>query len=431
MTEGKLDPVGQLLRERVISLSTEVSVPDWQLVVRQRPPGRQNNRISRVILIAGAAFVAAIVAVAVIVLPRTGSHYQARAHHVKFGNYILAVRDLPLAEKAAPALSGTHLLSRTMPLKTSNYASIAFGAHSVWLLAPLGAQTGSPCGKLVRVNATSAEVTGSVPIRLCPAAVAYGDGSVWVLSFQIGVRGLQLTQVNPATFAIISENTIAGGRHGITPAGDTGAKYMFVAATNGRIFLAVQDHGGGEIMVVNASSRRVTRMVTIPAGDGPITAMGSNSSYLWAGTANGWILALDPATGIVHIAKHLGTYVVSVSASAVSVWISVNLPVPSHASYPGLDILRLDPSTGALEEDTGLPMTFVATDGSSVWALGSAPPYASEAGLVVQIDPANGAILHRVHIPAPGYNVPDTIGVYMDHAWVVNDFLGVLTRVSP
>jgi len=351
---------------------------------------------------------------------------------VRFGNYVLAVKDLPSVAKAVPALSGAHLLTRSMPLKTADHASIAFGDHSVWVLAPLGAQTRPPCGRLVRVSAVSGKVTGSVPVRLCPAAVGYGDGSAWVLSFQIGRRGFQLTQVDPTTLAVAWVTTIDGGRHGITPAGDTGAKYMFVAAAHGNVFLAFQDQrGGGQITTLNAASGRPIHTAVIPVGEGPVTALGANRSDLWAGTANGWVLALDPATGTVHIAKHLGSRVVSLSASASGVWVSVNLPVPFHASYPGLDILRLDPVTGAIADDTGLPMTFVASDGSSVWALGSAPPYASAAGLVAQIDPVNGMIIRRAQLPAPGYEAPDTIGDYARRAWVVNDFLGALTRIGP
>lgn len=38
---------------------------------------------------------------------------------------------------------------------------------------------------------------------------------------------------------------------------------------------------------------------------------------------------------------------------------------------PHLGLLRLDPASGRLESDTGLWMWYVATDGSSVWALGT------------------------------------------------------------
>jgi outer membrane protein assembly factor BamB len=383
-------------------------------------------------LAAGIAAVAAVAVIAVIALSGAGGREQTRAFHVRFGGHVLVVRDLLTVQKAAPVIAGSHIVTRALRLKTANHASIAFGGGSAWVLSPTGAQATSPCGKLLRVNASSVTVTGSVPIRLCPAAVAYGDGAVWVLSFQIGVRGFQLTRINPGTLALTSVTTIDAGAHRITPAGDTGAKYMFVAAANGKVFVVVQDRSGGaQLTVLDAASGHPWHQAVIPAGDGPVTALGSNGSAVWAGTANGWVFALDPVTGTVRAARQAGTRVVSMSVSATAVWVSVNLPVPARAAYPGLAILRLDPVTGKLTKDTGLPMAYVAAEGPSLWALSSAPPDTSASGLVAEINPANGAITRRASLPAPGYQMPDTIGVYQRHAWVINDFLGTLTRIAP
>jgi hypothetical protein len=51
-------------------------------------------------------------------------------------------------------------------------------------------------------------LTGSVSLRLCPSAVTYGAGSVWVLSFQIGVPGFQIARVNPATLGVTFATTV-------------------------------------------------------------------------------------------------------------------------------------------------------------------------------------------------------------------------------
>jgi len=383
-------------------------------------------------LAAAIAAVAAVAVIAVIALSGPGGRDQARAFHVRFGGHVLAVRDLLSVQNAAPVIASSHLVTRTMHATTANHASIVFGNGSAWVLSPTGTRATPPCGRLLRVNASSVTVTGSVPIRLCPAAVAYGDGAVWVLSFQIGVHGFQLTRVDPGTLMVTSVTTIDAGAHGITPAGDTGAKYMFVAAANGKVFVTVQDQSGGaQLTVLDAASGRPRHRAVIPAGDGPVTALGANGIAVWAGTANGWVLAFDPATGTIRAARQAGTRVVSMSVSAAAVWVSVNLPVPARAAYPGLAILRLDPGTGKLTEDTGLPMAYVAAGGPSVWALSSATPYMSASGLVAEINPATGAIIRRADLPAPGYQAPGTIGVYRRHAWVINDFLGTLTRIAP
>jgi hypothetical protein len=207
---------------------------------------------------------------------------------------------------------------------------------------------------------------------------------------------------------------------------------VLATATSRNVYISVPgQHGGAQITVMDALTRRFTSRLTVPVIDGPVTALGANKSRVWAGTANGWVLGLDPATAAIRAAHHLGTRVVSLSAASTGVWVSVNLPVPAQAPYPGLDVLRLDPVTGALTQDTGLPMSYVATDGSSVWALGSAPPYRSAAGLVAQLNPATGAIIRRAQLPAPGSQTPGTIGVHGGRAWVLNDLLGRVARITP
>lgn len=76
-------------------------------------------------------------------------------------------------------------------------------------------------------------------------------------------------------------------------------------------------------------------------------------------------------------------------------------------------------------------MTFVSTDGTSVWAVGSAPPYGSDAGLLAKIAATAGTMSDKAQLPATGYNVPDTLGVYAGTAWIINDGAGTLTRISP
>jgi hypothetical protein len=435
MTDSGFDPVGQLLRDEAVKVAAQVTAPDWRSVIALHARRRKRRRALRVI-VAAAALTVAAVAIAVTMRSGAGGHHNAAqrsavaAYPVRFAGHVFLVRDLPTLQKQTASVSRSRIVTRSLSIKTANYASIAFGAGSTWVLAPVGGQVTSPCGKLARVNAANAAVTGSVPIRLCPAAVAYGDGSVWVLSFQIGVRGFQLARINPTTLAITAGTTIDGGPGGITPQGDTGAKYVFVTVAGRHVFAALQDQTGAEqVVIVDASTGQPVHTTRLSLSYGPLTGLDANHSAVWAGTVNGWVLALDPATGAVRSARQLGTRVASLSASDAAIWVTVNLPTPPRASYPGLDVLRLDPRTGSLADDTGLAMTFVATDGTSVWALGSAPPYASEAGLVTQVNPATGSMIKRAELPAPGYQAPDTVGVHYGSAWVINDFLGTLTRI--
>jgi hypothetical protein len=428
MTDTMPDPVARALREGAAQAAAQTTAPPRPLVA-ERHARRDKQRLRRVSLATGAVLAAAAITVAVAVLLPAGEHRpQAAAHPMRFGNHILMVRDLLAMQKTARSVPGARVVTRALRLKAPNHAALAFGAGSAWVLSPVGSQSGPVCGKLIRVSTHTLKRTGSVPFRLCPSAVAFGDGAVWVLSFQIGDRGYQVARIDPVTLGV----TFVTIDESIIPAGDTGAKYMFLTVADGKVFAAVQGRlGGAQITALDTTSGTLVYSAALPAAYGPLTALTANRDAVWAGTANGWVLRIDPLTDSVSAARRLGTRVVSLSASSASIWVSVSLPVPSHATYPGLDILRLSPLTGSVKDDTGLPMTFVAAGGSGVWALGSAPPYTSDAGLVAEIDPATGAIVRKASLPAPRAQAPDTIGVYEGTAWFVNDFLGTITRIDP
>lgn len=427
MADTLPDPVAPALHEGAAHVAAQTATPPWPLAA-ERHTRRSKQRLRRISLATGAVLAAAAITAAVL-LPAGGHRPQAAAHPVRFGNHILMVRDLLAIQKTARPVPGARVVTHALRLKTPNYAALAFGAGSAWVLSPAGSQSGHVCGKLVRVSIRTLNVTGSVPFRLCPSAVAFGEGAVWVLCFQIGVRGYQVTRIDPITLGVTFVTTID---RSITPAGDTGAKYMFLTVAGGKVFAAVQGRlGGAQITALDTTSGKPVSSAVLPAAYGPLTALTADNEAVWAGTSNGWVLRIDPLTDSVSAARHLGTRVASLSASPTSIWASVNLPVPSGATYPGLDILRLSPLTGSLKDDTGLPMTFVAAGGSGVWALGSAPPYTSGAGLVAQINPATGAIARKANLPALRAQAPDTIGVYQGTVWVLNDFLGTITRVAP
>jgi hypothetical protein len=428
------DPFGQLLRDRVASVAAQVSVPDWRRVIEYRARRRARRQVRRISM--AVTVLASAAAVVVAVVPITGAAPLAAGRaagplHVTYGGYRLLVRNLPAAAAAAPRIPSSQVSLRRLLVRSPNHASIAFGARSAWVLAAATATRAPYCGRLLRVSEASAAVTASLPARLCPNAVTYGSRSVWVVSSQIGL-GYRLAQVNPSTLATTSVTTISGGRHGIVPTGDTGSKYTLAAASSRNVYVSVpSQHGGAQISVLDAITKRLTAVLNVPGRVGAVTALSASGSKVWAGTANGWVLGLDPATAAIRAFQHIGTRIVSLAAASTAVWVSVNLPVPRYSRSPGLDILRLDPRTGVLSRDTGLPMTYVATDGSEVWALGSAPPFASESGLVAQLNPVTGAILRAARLPARGYLAPDTIGVTAGHAWVLDDFLGQLARIGP
>src|SRR5262249_10668012 len=305
MTDIRPDPVARALREGAAHVAAQTTTPPWPLVA-ERHTRRNKQRLRRISLATGAVLATAVITVAVAVLLPAGGHRpRAEAHPVRFGNHILMVRDLLAIQKTAPRVPNARVVTRALRLKTPNHASLAFGAGSAWVLSPAGSQSGSPCGKLIRVNTATLNPTGSVPFRLCPSAVTYGDGAVWVLSFQIGVRGYQVARIDPITLGVTFVTTI---EQTITPAGDTGAKYMFLTVAGGKVFAAVQGRlGGAQITALDTTSGKPVHSAALPSTYGPLTALAADDKAVWAGTFNGWVLRIDPLTGSIGTAQHLGT----------------------------------------------------------------------------------------------------------------------------
>ena len=438
-TEHGDDPIGSVLRDVATAVERAVVPPDVRFIAQRARRLEHRRRYRRVsvaalvvLIVVGATAAAAVVLPGHRRPPGPAGIAAVPSHVARFGDVQLVVKDLPVVARRATSIPASNVTSLHLPVASANHASVAFGAGNVWVLEHTATGTSAPCGRLVAVRATSAQVVGSVPIDLCPDALAYGAGSVWVLSSKIGVTGYQLVRVDPSTFTVRSTLDLDGGPGDVTPQGDTGVKDQFVTVGSGQVVVAVQEpSGAAQLTALDEATATVTRSVTLPRSDGPVTGLGAAGSTVWVGTANGWVISFDPSSGALSRSVRLGTRVASLAAAGSELWVTVNVPVPPHATYPGLDTLRLDPTTGKIAQDTGLPMTFVSTDGTSVWALGSAPPYRSDAGLLAKIAAVAGTMSDKAQLPVTGYNVPDTLGVYAGTAWVINDLAGTLTRISP
>ncbi|MHB1712519.1 MAG: hypothetical protein ACYCV7_14165, partial [Acidimicrobiales bacterium] len=319
--EHQGDRLGSLLQGVATRIEREVLPPDPRFIT-QRTDRHQRRQKYRLLSLATAVVLVAGAVAASVVLPGSTARHRAGAgrsvavasYPIRFGNVRLVVKDLPAIQKNATTIASSKIMSLQLPVVSANYSSIAFGDGSAWVLEHTGGSAPAPCGKLIAVNVSSGTVSGSVPISPCPDAVAYGAGSVWVLSFQIGVTGYQLVQVDPSTLSVLSTVTLDGGSGGVTPRGDTGAKYLFVSVDGGDVIAAVQGQAGNsEVVEVNATNGSIIRSVTVPAPDGPVTALGANSSAVWVGTANGWVLSCNPQNGALSTGQRLGIRVASLS----------------------------------------------------------------------------------------------------------------------
>ena len=413
------DRISSILQEIARRVEREVNAPDPRLIT-QRTHRRQRRRL---VAVAAALVVIAGAITTSVVLTRSSRRtpVAVASYPVQFENTRLVVKDLLEIQANTAAIAKSKITSLQLSVTSANNSSIAFGDGSVWVLDDAGGNAPAPCGKKEKVVLIKAD-----------EAVAYGAGSVWVLSSQINVTGYQLVQVDPSTLTVRSTTIIDGGGGGITPLGDTGVKYEDVSVDGNDVIASIQSAtGNGELFEVNATSGTIVASVTVPSADGPVTALGTNSAAVWVGTVNGWVLSFKPQSGVLSSGHRLGARIASLAASNSGVWVTANVPVSANANYPGLDTLRLDPVTGTIAKDTGLPMVFVSTDGTSVWVMSSAAPYNSAAGLVANIDPVTGDMNEQAELPVENDKYPNTLGVYEGSAWVINDDGGTLTKVSP
>jgi hypothetical protein len=316
-----------------------------------------------------------------------------------------------------------------LPVVTPDYAAIAIGAGRVFVLER---GSGTACGTLAAVSPLTLHIEGRLSLLSCPDALAYGDGAVWVLSSRIGVAGYDLTQVSPSTLVARSTTVLDGGPNRVTPQGDTGDKYAFVTTWGHDLIVSFQGQDGrSELVQVTASRRRVVHTGTVPAAAGPVTALSANAAATWVGTTDGWVLRYDPASGSINSGRHLGTRVVSLAASNAAIWVACVARTGAGSTGLHFDLLRLDPHSGRPSANTGLPISFVAADGSSVWGVVTRSLRRSSQRVVGEIDPRTGALRSEASLEVHGYEAPDTVGVGPTGAWVENSFLGTLTEVRP
>ena len=327
------------------------------------------------------------------------------------------------------------------PVLGANDDAIAFGAGSAWVLEsakplggpaePLGSPDPSDCGALVRLDSSTMAATGTLALKRCPLALTFGDGSVWVLGMQIGTAGYQLTRVDPANMTVQASTVIDVGAAGVTPGGDTGSKYLFVATGGATVTVAVQTAtGASQVVTLDAKTFATVASVSIPQGRGKATALAASSSAAWLGTDGGWLYRIDSRTGGFAGARKLAARVLSLSASGRAIWMTIALPSGKPASaYPGFDTLELNPVTGAVEHDTGLPLLLAATAGSGVWGIFSTPQHGN---YIARITPSTRTVAGITSSPfkAPAFT-PDTIGVSDGAAWIINTNLQTLTKVVP
>jgi hypothetical protein len=445
------DPIGEALRGLTLAVTNEVAAAGAPQLPARPQVARRRMRISVPVLsVTGAAVVAAALLVIVIgpfgghrssiTPPNVSSYPQLASQASTVGGTTFVSYNLNQVVAQAPRMR-VHSTTIKYPDLGANYDAITFGAGSAWVLEsakplggpakPIGSPDPSGCGALVRLDSSTMADIGTLSLKRCPLALTFGGGSVWVLGTQIGTAGYQLTRVDPAKMTVQASMVIDGGAGGVTPQGDTGSKYLFVATSGKTVTVAVQTTiGASQIVTLNAKTLKTIGSVMIPQARGEATALTTAGSAAWVGTDAGWLYRIDSRTAKVAGKRQLGARVLSLSASNQAIWTTVALPSGKPAdAYPGFDTLELNPITGAVEHDTGLPLLLAATDGNDVWGIFATPQHGN---YVARIDPNTRTVEGATSSPFKGPAfTPDTIGVDHGAAWIMNTNLQTLTRVVP
>ena len=233
------------------------------------------------------------------------------------------------------------------------------------------------------------EIVAATKVDEQPAAIAVGEGAVWVTNAESNT----VSRIEPTTRAVTQ--TIDVGK---TPAG----------ITTGRGSVWVANSGGRSVTRINAQTNRVVDDIEV--GNGP-TAIAYGADAIWVTNAgDGTLSRIDAATGKASAPISVGSLPVALAVAADGLWV---------ASQDGAAISHLDPTTGVAVSAPipvgwrpsslalGADALWVANTGSSsvsridtttdsvigVVDVGGTPSSVAVDGTTLWVADANGAVL--------------------------------------
>jgi DNA-binding SARP family transcriptional activator/ABC-type branched-subunit amino acid transport system substrate-binding protein/sugar lactone lactonase YvrE len=219
------------------------------------------------------------------------------------------------------------------------------------------------------VDPGSGRVVAEVPVGATPAAVAVGEGAVWVLN----ADDQTVSRIDPRT-------------KGVRTLG-IGATPTDVAAGAGSVWIG----NGGEL-----------------------------GGAQFAGTTATAVTRLDPRTGAVRATVALprvGSARSNIAQSHIavaggSVW----------AIAPDFSLVRIDPDRGEITDvSRDVAATAVVAGRGAVWVL-------DDRGTVVRLDARSARVTRRVPVPAVGLSA---LAVGAGSVWATDPYQGTLWRIDP
>ena len=237
-------------------------------------------------------------------------------------------------------------------------AAVAPGQGSMWIANALD-------GTVTRID-PDRDLAVTIPVGGAPAALAFGAGSLWVADSDAG----SVAQIDPGSNSVEQRIEVGNAPRAVAVA--DGALWV-VSASN------------STIERVDLDRARVTR--SIPLATNP-TAVAAGAGALWVASEEaGTVTRIEPRSGTVTQAIRVGNGPSAVAIGERAVWV-----VNRHDGT----LSRIDPATGAVSWTVpvgGDPSAVVAGEGA-VWV-------AAGDGHVRRVDPREPRVLETIAVGAP------------------------------
>jgi YVTN family beta-propeller protein len=292
------------------------------------------------------------------------------------------------------------------PLVIAGLGLVSIAAALLAFFLVRGGTGTATTGRVVRIEAATGRVAGSVPVGNDPRAIAAGPGSVWVANFgDSTVSKLDLASSRIETIAVNGPPLSLGVSEGVV---------LVASGPPANSLTLIRARGGSAYDIVPLQAR--------PAGATSLVAAGP--AGVWVVDKERWTVArvsLRGGNDFRVVAqrrlrlRHGLAELNSVAVGKDAVWLAGNT----------IDrrILKLDPQTARVVATVSLPVAprRVAVGEGAVWVTGEID------NVVLRIDPRENRVMARIPIGRGGSGVAAGGG----SVWVANELDGTITRIDP
>jgi hypothetical protein len=215
-----------------------------------------------------------------------------------------------ISDWSASQIAGVDLAARrvTRTLQVGGQqdepVSMTSGAGSLWVL--------DFSGPLLRIDPARGAITRRFPVRGLGADVAYGDGSIWMITGEPTAGGGQdyLTKIDPSRDVIVKAAPIPGAA--LAPVPGAG---LACAGFPGPHGIWISCAGADHITLINQHSLKPAQSLRVDSGRYAPQIV-PRQNVVWVLTPSGLARA-DPATGRITAIIHTGYAPSAMSAPAL------------------------------------------------------------------------------------------------------------------